>query len=46
MLTNLLADYIVNELIAKKGMDISKVPKHMHKLKILCNEAKHVLSSN
>lgn len=46
MLTNLIVDYVVNELVTKKGMDISKVSKLMHKLKVLCNEAKHVLSSS
>ena len=37
MLTNLLVDHVVRELIVKKGMDITKVSKFMHKLKILCN---------
>lgn len=36
----------MDTLIKDKGMDISKIPKIMHRLKILCTEAKHTLSQN
>ncbi len=43
-LTNLLTDYLAAQLVKNKGMDVSKVPSIMHKLRLLCNEAKHTLS--
>jgi molecular chaperone DnaK (HSP70) len=44
VLNGLLVDDIVEHLLKDKGMDVSKSPKIMHKLKILCAEAKHTLS--
>jgi molecular chaperone DnaK (HSP70) len=40
----MLTDYLVELLVKDKGMDVSKAPKIMQKLKILSTEAKHTLS--
>lgn len=46
LITHLLVDYVVDELIAKKGMDIRKDSYLMQKLKIYCQQAKHTLSNH
>lgn len=45
-MTHLLVDYIVEHLIKEKGMDITQNKFLMNKLKLLCDEAKHILSAN
>lgn len=35
-MTNLLTDYIAEKLVREKGMDVTKTPKIMHRLKLLC----------
>jgi molecular chaperone DnaK (HSP70) len=45
-LTNLLSEYVVRQLAQAKGMDVSKTPKIMHRLKVLCDEAKQTLSQS
>lgn len=36
-LTNLLVDHVARQLAREKGMDISRTPKIMHRLKVLCD---------
>jgi molecular chaperone DnaK (HSP70) len=36
-ITNLLAEYVMRKLSKDKGMDISRTPKIMHRLKVLCD---------
>ena len=45
-ITSRLADYVVAQLMQAKGMDITTIPKLMHKLKILSMEAKHTLANS
>ena len=45
-LTQLLVNHVAQQLVLEKGMDITKNPYFMHKLRLLCDEAKHILSSN
>jgi molecular chaperone DnaK (HSP70) len=45
-LTNLLSEHVVRQLAREKGMDVSRTPKIMHRLKVLCDEAKKTLSQS
>jgi heat shock protein 1/8 len=45
-ITNLLSEYVGRQLAQAKGMDVSRTSKIMHRLKILCDEAKQTLSQS